>query len=199
MNKTEYLKELSNKLKKMPREEANEAVQYYSEYFEDAGAENEQSVIERIGSPEQLSKQIISECAIKSLDVPKKTVKGGLDTVWIVILAICVAPFAFPAAAAMVSAIGALVVAVVAITGSIFIIGIALIFAGFISLYAAYWVIMTNVPVGILTIGLGLLLIGIGIVSTLGGIALARVMFLGIAALFKKVIKKEGKNNEEDK
>lgn len=199
MNKTEYLKELSDKLKKLPREEAMEAVQYYSEYFEDAGVENEQSVIDRLGSPEQLSKQIISECAIKSLDVPKKTVKGGLDTVWIVILAICAAPFAFPVAAAMVSAIGALVAAVIAITGSIFIAGIALILAGFISLYAAFMVIIANVPAGILTIGVGLLLIALGIVSTLGGIALARVMFLGIAALFKKVIKKEGKNNEESK
>lgn len=58
MNKNEYLDRLSRLLADISYEEHEEALSYYREYIEDAGAENEQRVIEELGTPEQLAQEI---------------------------------------------------------------------------------------------------------------------------------------------
>lgn len=58
MNKNEYLDRLSRLLSDISYEEHEEALSYYREYLEDAGAENEQQVMEELGTPEQLAQKI---------------------------------------------------------------------------------------------------------------------------------------------
>ncbi len=58
MNKNEYLERLSKLLADISYEEHEEALSYYREYIEDAGAENEQRVIEELGTPEHLAQEI---------------------------------------------------------------------------------------------------------------------------------------------
>lgn len=58
MNKNEYLDRLSRLLADISYEEHEEALSYYREYIEDAGIENEQRVIEELGSPEHLAQEI---------------------------------------------------------------------------------------------------------------------------------------------
>ncbi len=193
MTKNEYLKELSGKLSKLPREEMLDALAYYSEYFEEAGPENEQEVINKLGNPEDVAKQIIVDKAIKNIEQPTKTVKGGLDTIWIVILAIFAGPIALPLAIALVAIIFAMVVTALSITFSIFVCGISFLVSGLMCLFFSFSAFLVNPVNGIMAVGLGLLLIGLGIVFTVGGVFLVRVMFIGIAKLFKKAIKKEEK------
>ncbi len=52
------MKNLAELLADMAPAEREEAIQYYNDYFDDAGAENEQSVIASLGTPEQLAKTI---------------------------------------------------------------------------------------------------------------------------------------------
>lgn len=61
MTKQEYLAELNTYLMSLPLEEREDAVRFYEEYFEDAGPENEQAVIEELGKPFALAKSIICE------------------------------------------------------------------------------------------------------------------------------------------
>jgi len=61
MTKNEYLAELKAHLASLPAEERDGAIKYYQEFFEDAGAENEQKVIEELGDPKSLAEKIISE------------------------------------------------------------------------------------------------------------------------------------------
>lgn len=58
MNKNEYLDRLSKLLADISYEEHEEALSYYREYIEDAGIENEQRVIEELGTPEHLAQEI---------------------------------------------------------------------------------------------------------------------------------------------
>ena len=51
MNKNEYLDRLSKLLADISYEEHEEALSYYREYIEDAGIENEQRIIEELGTP----------------------------------------------------------------------------------------------------------------------------------------------------
>lgn len=58
MNKELFLQRLRELLAGMPAGEAEEAIRYYQDYFEDAGKENEQRVIEELVSPEQVARTI---------------------------------------------------------------------------------------------------------------------------------------------
>ena len=58
MNRKEYLERLEQLLLVLPCEEREEALQYYSDYFDDAGIENEENVILELGSPEEVAAKI---------------------------------------------------------------------------------------------------------------------------------------------
>lgn len=58
MNKDIFLRDLDRFLSDIPQEEREQALKYYEDYFEDAGPENEQQVIQELGSPIELAKQI---------------------------------------------------------------------------------------------------------------------------------------------
>jgi len=60
MNKEIFLRDLRRFLADIPEEEREQALKYYEDYFEDAGPENEQKVIQELGSPIDIAKQIKS-------------------------------------------------------------------------------------------------------------------------------------------
>lgn len=66
MTREEYLAELESDLISLPKEERDMAVSFYSEYFDEAGAENEQAVIEDLGKPYALARSIIGETSAYS-------------------------------------------------------------------------------------------------------------------------------------
>lgn len=58
MNKQEFIYQLENLLQNIPEQERIEAIQYYNDYFEDAGEENEQEVLEALGTPFKVAENI---------------------------------------------------------------------------------------------------------------------------------------------
>lgn len=58
MNRQEFMERLENLLQNIPEQERVEALQYYNDYFEDAGAENEQAVLDALGTPAQVAENI---------------------------------------------------------------------------------------------------------------------------------------------
>lgn len=55
MSRWEFMRQLEELLSDISPSEKEEALQYYNDYFNDAGRENEASVIEALGSPEQVA------------------------------------------------------------------------------------------------------------------------------------------------
>ena len=55
MNREEFMRQLASLLQELSQEERQKALQYYEEYFEDAGPENEQNVIEALGNPARVA------------------------------------------------------------------------------------------------------------------------------------------------
>ncbi|HVI40319.1 MAG TPA: DUF1700 domain-containing protein, partial [Anaerovoracaceae bacterium] len=89
MNRSEFFKKLEQGLTRVSKEERETALDYYNEYFDDAGAENEQRVIEELGSPAQIAARIKADSAVKKLEGDTKpSMKKGISAVWFVILAI---------------------------------------------------------------------------------------------------------------
>lgn len=58
MNKEEFLRQLELLLNDIPQEEREEALQFYAEYFSDAGPFEEQAVLDELGSPERVAASI---------------------------------------------------------------------------------------------------------------------------------------------
>lgn len=58
MNRIEFMKRLEVLLSDISESEREEALQYYNDYLNDAGVENEQEVLDSLGTPEQLAKVI---------------------------------------------------------------------------------------------------------------------------------------------
>lgn len=61
MNRLEFMTELAALLQDVPEEERKDAMQYYNDYFDDAGVENEEEVIENLGSPASIAENIIND------------------------------------------------------------------------------------------------------------------------------------------
>lgn len=60
MSRWEFMRRLEELLSDISPNEREEALQYYNDYFNDAGKENEKEVIDALGSPQQVA-QIVKE------------------------------------------------------------------------------------------------------------------------------------------
>lgn len=58
MNRAEFMEKLRELLSDISESEREEAINYYEDYFDDAGMENEQEVIAALSSPEKVAKTI---------------------------------------------------------------------------------------------------------------------------------------------
>lgn len=100
MNKETFLKNLERELKAIPAEDREDALSYYREYLDEMGADESMDVTQRVGSPRDLARTIISECADKHVEKQEREggIKNGTTAVWMVILGIFAAPIAVPLA-----------------------------------------------------------------------------------------------------
>ena len=55
MSRVEFMNQLKNLLWDIPEGEREEALNYYEDYFDDAGVDNEAQVIAALGSPEKVA------------------------------------------------------------------------------------------------------------------------------------------------
>lgn len=58
MNREQFIAQLARLLQNLPPAERQEAIRYYQEYFDDAGEENEDAVIQELGSPGKVAASI---------------------------------------------------------------------------------------------------------------------------------------------
>ena len=76
MNRIEFLRQLEVLLSGISQSEKEEAIQYYNDYFDDAGAENETEVIRALGSPAKVAETIKSGLSGKNQDDLEFTERG---------------------------------------------------------------------------------------------------------------------------
>ena len=73
MNRADFMKQLERLLQNISQAEREEALQYYNDYFDDAGAENEQAVIEALGNPARVAENIKKDLFGNSAEKVKVT------------------------------------------------------------------------------------------------------------------------------
>ena len=143
MTRKEFMNELAFRLRHLPHEDLQAVLQYYEEYFDEAGRAGEQAVMQELRSPAHVASRILSDYAVKggAKNVRTATKNGcGWRAFWFTLLAICAAPVAVPLIIAAVITICALGFAGIAVVFAlciaavvIFAKGVGLLFLGSVS------------------------------------------------------------------
>lgn len=95
MTRTEYLAQLDHYLKKLPAKDYQEAMDYFTEYFDEVGPEGEAAAMAELGSPKEAAHEIIINLLDKKIE-EDSSVKNSKQIVQIAILSILAAPLAIP-------------------------------------------------------------------------------------------------------
>lgn len=202
MNRNDFMKQLESLLQNIPTTEREEALQYYNDYFDDAGAENEKEVIEALGNPARVAENIkrdlmgsaegakarASDRALveygkstgssQAKDAEKKGKKTEMPT-WAIVLLIVLLVFASPAILGAGAGVVGVLAGVIASWFSI-ILGVGAtalaLFAVMITLFVVGIMCLFVDPlVGLGLIGCGLICGGIGILFMMLTVAMGGI------------------------
>ena len=198
MNKNEYMKILSHELRRLPKEDYGRAIEYFEEYFAEAGPENEAQAIEDLGSPQEAAKALIMDLAAQNADQPPKTVKRGLSAVWIGILGVCASPIVLPLALVLVIVTAVLGITALAVVLSLVIAAASIVTGAVLSVVGGGVLLFTSFADGLCNIGFGLFFLGAGILLTWGAVALFRWIIRKLSVLLGRITK-GGRQNEAQK
>ena len=189
MNKTEYMTILTYKLRRLPKEDYDRAIEYFEEYFAEAGPENEEAAIEDLGNPEEAAKELIMNLAVKNVAEPPKTVKRGLSAVWIGILGICAAPIALPVAFALIAVLIAFLVTILAFIFSIVVGAVCVAASGIVAVIGGFVILFHSFADGIATLGTGIFSLGAGALLVYGAFVFCRWILKHFSKSFGKITK----------
>jgi len=193
MSREEYLRALSRELRRLPKDEYEKAMDYYVEYFEEAGPEKEQEIIKDLGAPKDVAAQIIMDAAMERMNKPPKSMKRGLSTVWMIVLAVCAAPIALPLAIAILAGAGSLLMAAGAALLCALLLEAGVVAAGVVAVVGGI-VLLFSHPLSALTVtGMGLFMIGISILGAFVLCLLFRGMVHVLQALFRRIMRRRKK------
>lgn len=181
MNKHEFLAALRRKLKKLPYAEVENAINYYEEYFNEAGKENEQQVLMQLGSPDLIASKIMGEYVINET---KTTSGSGGKSPWLIILAIIASPIALSVAVTAAALVFAAFVTYFAFGVS----GVALIAGGVFSVMLSVRMIFTEFPTALFFFGFGLFSFSAGVAILLGSVKLSKVSGIGLQKMLGKLL-----------
>ena len=198
MNKQEFISELKKKISRLPEEEITKAVNYYEEYFDEAGEENEAKVIEELGTPASIASELLATIAIKETNNEEKSAKKELSALWLIILAIFASPIALPMALVLVILMFTLIIVVFSVVFSIGAVGVAFLLSGIVTFVASFVVLFVSGGTGIFMMGTGIVLTSLGIIMSIFITFIAKVCFSSIAKMFSKLVLR-GKSNENIK
>lgn len=198
MTKNEYMKTLSHKLRRLPKEDFDRALEYFEEYFADAGLENEEQAIQDLGSPEEAAKELITTLAAKNVTEPPTTVKRGISAVRVGILGICAAPIALPLIAVLLLLVLMLVLVIFMCVLCAFLFAVSLLASGIIATGGGVALIFSNFANGLATFGIGLIFIGVGLIAAHAFYCFAGWLIARFSQLLGRIVTKKKPTNDHD-
>ena len=194
MTKSEYLAKLDKYLKKLPREDYLEAMDYFREYFDEAGPENEEEVIAELGAPKDAAHDIISRLLDEKIVEDEKSPKNRAVIIWIAILAILASPVALPLILALLMVIITILAIGIAIIAMVLALGVALLTSGVYMLVDSWSYFSIAPSTTALGVGLGLLSLGLALLALLAAGAVGKFAVKSISKLIQKAASKRRKS-----
>lgn len=211
MNKEAYLEALKREITALPADEQESALQYYADYFDDAGPDNEQRVIDELGSPKELGAFIRSKFSCVPAKIPEKEKEkketnfsfkkssGGDGTrsrniLLVLLIVLLTIPIWGPIFFSVLG-VGISIIAVILCLGFAGIIaGIAVLCAGTALIIAGFVQFAFSPINAVLCLGIGAVILGLGLVIGVFGLWFCTkalpVIIRFIVSLFRRPIRK---------
>ena len=205
MTSQEYLNQLQKYLKKLPQSDYEDAMEYFTEYFADAGPENEQAVIEELGTPKIAAAELMMNLLDKKMDEhtameqeekrneKKKTT--GASVIWIAVLTLFAAPIGAPVLISVIIVLLCVALCVALFDMSIFLAAAVGVAGGIKLLLRGIPAVTVSFGGFSLITGMGILLIGISILCIVFGVYLAKWMGWLFVLCARRITRKGGRRS----
>ena len=197
MTRKEYMEQLKKYLKRLPKEDYDNAIEYFSEYFDEAGAENEQQVMKELGEPKEAAGELLLNLLQETTThSPAKTKRSPGKIILLAFLVLCASPVSL---ALLIGALGVLFAVVVVIAAVIFSLGVtcAVTVAGGIMLAGfGATLIFKSVAAACMMVGGGFLMAGSGILIGVLTVYICKWCATGIGRLVNGFVRKKVHKNE---
>ena len=202
MKTDEYLRQLSKYLKKLPKADYDDAMEYFTEYFAETDENEAKKLMDELGTPKEAACDIISNILEKKIDEKKQAdsekeqvdsdKKSVFGVLWIALLAIFALPVATPLLiSGLIVMFCVLLCAVLAVL-CVFLFGVCAAIAGMAVIARAIVTVKISISSAIMLSGLGLAAIGVGIIILLLGVLCVR-LFAELTIKFAHKASKRGK------
>lgn len=185
-NKEAYLDELRRYLRKLPADDYENAMEYFIEYFEEAGPENEAQAIRDLGTPKEAASEILQNLLHEDGTEKSDTAR----TLKIAAIAMLLSPIGWLGLlfggiflVVAVALIFAIIVSAVAVDAALF-------YSGGCLIIAACGMISQSLAAAAVVSGGGILAIGAGLLILTIGLALCRAIAYGTVRLFHRLSQK---------
>lgn len=193
MNRTEYLNQLQKYLRKLPKTDYENAIDYFTEYFDEAGEENEEQAIKELGSPKEAASELLQNLLEQDVKIGKgkeeteETKKPSVKrTFLIMFLALLTTPLGVPAICGVMVIMLAVVFALLVIMAVVLLISVALIYMG--GKYFVYGImaIPKSLSGACMLTGAGMVGVGSGVLLSLLVGCLCRGILWGMVRLVNR-------------
>ena len=194
MARTEYIAKLTKYLRKLPQKDYEEALEYFMEYFEEAGPENEARVIAELGTPKEAAHEVISRLLEEKIVEDKSSLRNKTAILWIAILAVLASPVALPILLFFLAMIMTLLMIIFAVIVTALALTFALLISGVYTFFTSFSLLSVSLASTLFGGGLGLLMFGGALLLLLISFEICKLIVKLITLLIKWLIKKGRKS-----
>lgn len=195
MKTDEYLRQLSKYLKKLPKADYDDAMEYFTEYFVETDENEAKKLMDELGTPKEAACDIISNILEKKIDEKKQVdsdKKSVFGVLWIALLAIFALPVATPLLISSLIVMFCVLLCVLLAVLCVFLFGVCAVIAGMAVIARAIVTVKFSISSAIMLSGLGIAAIGVGIIIVLLGVLCVR-LFAELTIKFAHKVSKRGK------
>ncbi|MFC3928613.1 DUF1700 domain-containing protein [Streptococcus caprae] len=190
MTKTEYLAELDRYLHRLPKADYEEAIEYFTEYFEEAGPEHEQEIMAELGSPREAASDLIVRLLDEGDELAYVSPKKQHNLVKIALIGLLAAPMAIPLLVTLLALVFTIVILAGAMIFTVAVIGFALFGSSVFMIVDGLSYVTSGLWTAFLGTGTGLLFLGVGILLLIASWEIAKMAGQTIISLSKWVLKR---------
>lgn len=209
MNRIEFMTELAALLQDVPVEERKEAMQYYNDYFDDAG-EEEKDVVKELGSPAKVAENIKKDLGIQT-EIPSGGAQntganhtGAQDTraqdngarnvgtqgqrnhIWKIVLLVLVVIFGLPLLLGIGGGVLGLLAGIIATVFSVILTAVLVVVSGVLAVVSGIALLIAEPAVGLALIGGGLIA---GVCGVIASVLLVKLCVIAFPAAGRWIAK----------
>lgn len=194
MTKTEYLAKLTKYLRKLPQKDYEEALEYFMEYFEEAGPENEAQVIAELGTPKEAAHEVITRLLDEKIIEDKSSLRNKTTILWIAIIAVLASPVALPILLFFLAMLMTLLMIIFAVIVTALALTFALLISGVYTFFTSFSLLSVSLASTLFGVGLGLLMFGGALLLLFASFEICKLFVKLTTLLIKWLIKKGRKS-----